>query len=116
MTIDRHEVVIEGSNDGVTWLPYEWRYKPGNPARAPGFVAPHQPRADFQAWFLTLGGRDAWFGRLVERLRNEPETVAALFSSNPFPDAPPRDIRVRSLQYRFTDLATGRATGLYWSR
>jgi len=33
-----------GSADGVAWLPYEFRYKPGDPERPPAFVAPHQPR------------------------------------------------------------------------
>jgi len=30
------------------WLPFEFHYKPGNEARAPGWVAPHQPRLDWQ--------------------------------------------------------------------
>src|SRR5207247_379119 len=28
MTTRRNEIVIEGSDDGVSWLPYEFRYKP----------------------------------------------------------------------------------------
>jgi len=26
MTTSRPEIIIEGSNDGVTWLPYEFKY------------------------------------------------------------------------------------------
>src|SRR5262249_50097837 len=55
MTWVRREPVIEGSMDGITWLPYELRYEPGDPDRRPAFVAPHQPRVDFQLWFLLLG-------------------------------------------------------------
>src|SRR5262249_10193241 len=55
MTLVRREPVIEGSDDGVTWQSYELRYEPGDVDRAPPFVAPHQPRVDFQMWFLLLG-------------------------------------------------------------
>src|SRR4030095_5409566 len=30
MTTRRIELVIEGSNDGKNWLPYEFKYKPGD--------------------------------------------------------------------------------------
>src|SRR5262249_39757372 len=43
MTTRRDEIVLEGSQDGVNWLPYEFRYKPGDLKRRPGFVEPHQP-------------------------------------------------------------------------
>ena len=43
MTKDRGEIVIEGSTDGIEWLPYEFKWKPGNVKRAPGWCAPHQP-------------------------------------------------------------------------
>lgn len=118
MTIERREVVIEGSVDGEAWRAYEFRYKPGDPARAPGFVAPHQPRVDFQLWFLTLrGGRGApYFDRLLERLLTAPLRVAPLFSSDPFPDAPPVFLRVALYRYRFTDRAARRDTGAWWRR
>src|SRR6266478_5599511 len=43
MTKDRREIVIEGSADGIDWLPYEFKWKPGDVKRAPGWCAPHQP-------------------------------------------------------------------------
>lgn len=55
MTTSRPEIIIEGSNDGELWKPYEFKYKPGDPNRRPGFVAPHQPRLDWQMWFAALG-------------------------------------------------------------
>src|SRR5262249_1707039 len=30
MTTERDEIIIEGSNDRVTWLPYEFPFKPGD--------------------------------------------------------------------------------------
>src|SRR5437879_1798903 len=55
MTKDRNEIVIEGSADGIDWLPYEFKWKPGDVMRAPGWCAPHQPRLDWQMWFAALG-------------------------------------------------------------
>jgi hypothetical protein len=118
MTLVRREAVIEGSADGDTWLPYEFRYKPGDPNRPPPFVAPHQPRVDFQLWFLLLGPRPGarYFDTLLARLLTTPEVVAPLFSENPFPTTPPRLVRVSTYRYRFTDLTTRRATGAWWQR
>ena len=55
MTKDRREIIIEGSADGIDWLPYEFKWKPGDVMRAPGWCAPHQPRLDWQMWFAALG-------------------------------------------------------------
>jgi hypothetical protein len=103
MTLVRREPVIEGSDDGVTWRPYEFHYKPGDPDRRPPFVAPHQPRVDFQAWFLLLGRRGGarWFDTLLARLLEEPKTVGALFAHDPFGGRAPGRLRVAFWRYRF---------------
>jgi len=118
MTLVRREAVIEGSADGATWQPYEFRYKPGDVDRPPPFVAPHQPRVDFQLWFLLLGGRPGarYFDTLLQRLLTEPATFQPLFARDPFPDAPPQLVRVAIYRYRFTDARTRRATGAWWRR
>ncbi len=118
MTLVRREAVIEGSADGAAWLPYEFRFKPGDPARPPPFVAPHQPRVDFQLWFLLLGPRPGarYFDALLARLLTAPEIVASLFARDPFPATPPRFVRVAIYRYRFTDVATRHATGAWWQR
>jgi hypothetical protein len=118
MTLVRREVVIEGSDDGTTWQSYELRYKPGDPDRAPPFVAPHQPRLDFQLWFLPLGGRlrARYFDTLLTRLLVHPVAVATLFARDPFSETPPKFLRVALYRYRFTDTATRRASGDWWSR
>ena len=117
MTRVRHEAVIEGSDDGVTWRPYEFRWKPGDPMRAPAFVAPHQPRLDFQMWFLLLGGRDVprWFSNLLAELRTRPERAAA-FLVDPSGGRAPNRLRVAVYRYRFSDMATRHETGAWWTR
>ena len=54
MTTERPEIIIEGSNDGETWLPYEFPFKAGDLNQAPPFVAPLQPRLD---WHVVRGTR-----------------------------------------------------------
>jgi len=120
MTLVRREPVIEGSDDGVEWRPYEFLYKPGDPNRAPGFVAPHQPRVDFRLWFLLLGPQQRWgapyFDRLLNQLLSEPRHAATLFVDDPFLREPPRHLRVSVYRYRFTDAPTRKATGAWWER
>ena len=69
MTNSRPEIIIEGSNDGENWLPYEFKWKPGDVNRRPGLVAPFQPRLDWQMWFAALeitgkihGSLHSWAG------------------------------------------------------
>jgi len=118
MTLVRREVVIEGSDDGAAWRSYEFRWKPGDLRRAPAFVAPHQPRVDFQLWFLLLGHRhgERYFDTLLVRLLTEPAAVASLFADDPFPTTPPHELRVAFYRYRFTDRAGRTAAGAWWTR
>jgi len=118
MTTERREIVIEGTNDGVEWRPYEFRWKPGDLARAPGFVEPFQPRLDWQMWFAALGPpqQNRWFYPLIEQLLRGNPTVLALFAHNPFPDRPPRAVRAVIYPYHFTDAAERAATGNWWRR
>jgi hypothetical protein len=118
MTKERAEIVIEGSEDARNWLPYEFKWKPGDLKSAPGWVAPHQPRLDWQMWFAALGSSREryWFERFVIRLlRNSPD-VTKLLGRNPFPDSPPRYIRAVLYDYRFATMAERRATGAWWKR
>jgi lipase maturation factor 1 len=104
MTTSRLEIVIEGSNDGVTWQEYEFPYKPGNVYRPPPIVAPYQPRLDWQMWFAALGSyqNNRWFVNLVLRLLQGEPSVLRLLSYNPFPKMPPRYVRARTYSYTFT--------------
>ncbi len=118
MTTTRPEIIVEGSNDGDTWLAYEFRYKPGDPQRAPRWVAPYQPRLDWQMWFAALGNfrSNLWFVAFGERLLENSRPVLGLLAKNPFPEHPPRYIRAMLYQYSFTDWNTRRRTGAWWKR
>ncbi len=118
MTRPRNEIIVEGSNDGVTWLPYEFKWKPGDVKHSPSFVAPHQPRLDWQMWFAALGNyqQNPWFVNFCVRLLQGSSDVLALLDKNPFPEKPPRHIRATLYSYHFTDLAERRRTGAWWHR
>ena len=118
MTKDRDEIVIEGSANGIDWLPYEFKWKPGDVMRAPGWCAPHQPRLDWQMWFAALGSyrENPWFGRLIVRLLEGSRDVSRLLATNPFPLEPPRYVRASFYRYRFTTLREHRETGAWWKR
>jgi predicted DCC family thiol-disulfide oxidoreductase YuxK len=117
MTTRRDEIVIEGSNDGVEWREYEFRYKPGDLARRPPWNIPHQPRLDWQMWFAALDDpqRLPWFPRfLAAVLKNEP-AVMALLDRNPFPDKPPVYVRAQYYDYTYAS-SEEKAKGLWWHR
>ena len=118
MTTMRPEIVVEGSNDGTTWAPYEFRYKPGDVKRAPPWVAPYQPRLDWQMWFAALGSarENGWFYNFAARLMQGSTPVMGLLERNPFPGSPPRYIRAAVYDYRFTDFAERRRSGAWWRR
>src|SRR5437667_60125 len=118
MTKGRDEIVIEGSADGFDWLPYEFKWKPGDVMRAPGWCAPHQPRLDWQMWFAALGTprENPWLGGLIVQLLQGSPDVSRLLAKNPFPREPPRYIRAMFYRYRFTTLREHRQTGAWWKR
>lgn len=118
MTTSRLEIQVEGSNDGVTWLAYEFKYKPGDVRRRPRWVEPFQPRLDWQMWFAALGSyqQSPWFVNFMVRLLQGSPEVLALLARNPFPGAPPRYVRAMVYDYHFTTFAERRATGAWWRR
>jgi hypothetical protein len=118
MTTRRPEIIFEGSQDGQEWLPYEFKFKPGNLKRHPPITAPYHPRLDWQMWFAALGSYEAnpWFLHLAERLLEGSNEVLALLESNPFPEHPPRFVRAVLYNYRFTTPPEKSQTGNWWSR
>jgi len=118
MTKDRCEIVLEGSTDGIDWLPYEFKWKPGDVKRAPGWCAPHQPRLDWQMWFAALETpqENRWLIALVFRLLQGSRDVSGLLSRNPFPDKPPRYVRAMFYRYRFTTVDERHQIGAWWKR
>jgi hypothetical protein len=104
MTTKRDEISIEGSNDGEHWTAYTFRYKPEGLDRAPRWVAPHQPRLDWQMWFAALEDPQQlpWFQNFLAKLLRGSPSVLALLEKNPFPDKPPTYIRALFYEYHFT--------------
>src|SRR5579884_1106395 len=120
MTTERPEIVIEESRDGVAWREYPFRWKPGDVTRRPPFVAPHQPRLDWQMWFAALDpeGARAWLVPFLARLLEESPAVLALLGPAPFPGggSPPRYVRLAYWRYRFTTPEERARTGAWWHR
>ena len=118
MTTERHEIIVEGSDDGQTWLPYEFRYKPGELIKPLSWNIPHQPRLDWQMWFAALGDwRDnPWFLRFMGKLGEGSVPVLALLQSNPFPEHPPKFLRASFYRYRFTHWQEKSKNGQVWQR
>jgi hypothetical protein len=116
MTTERPEVTIEGTLDGETWQPYAFRWKPGDPQRAPRFSGPHMPRLDWQLWFAALEGADRvrWLRAFASRLLDASPDVLALLADDPFRGRAPKGVRVRVDDYHFTSLSERRATGDWW--
>ncbi len=116
MTTTRPEIIVEGSNDGTTWTPYEFKYQPGDLSRAPLWVQPHQPRLDWQMWFAALDDpqRVPWFSRFLERLLENEPSVTGLLERNPFPDKPPTYVRAEF--YEYTYAGNDQAAGQWWNR
>lgn len=118
MTTTRNEIIIEGSDDGQTWLPYTFKHQPGDVTRAPTWVAPHQPRLDWQMWFAALGTarQNPWFTGLLVRLFENSPDVLGLIEKNPFPDRPPQYLRAELYLYHFTNAEERSASGAWWKR
>ena len=111
VTRHRDEVILEGTEDPdpteqSQWREYEFKGKPGDPARQPPQVAPYHLRLDWLMWFLRF---------LEGLLRNDPGLLR-LLRTNPFPDRPPRTIRARLYRYRYTTWSERRQTGAWWVR
>jgi hypothetical protein len=115
MRTERIELRIEGSRDGETWKPYVFRYKPDDPQRMPFWVIPHQPRLDWRIWFVPQNRLQLpWFHDFLHGLLFGKEPVEALLKTNPFPDEPPRYIRVLAERYRFTTPEERKAGEGWW--
>jgi hypothetical protein len=118
MTRGRYEIEFQGSEDGQTWAVYPFRFKPQDPSKAPGIYAPYQPRFDWNLWFASLSSwrREPIVVRTEQGLLRGDADVQLLFAGNPFPHAPPRQVRAVIWQYWFTTPAEKHSQGLWWRR
>jgi hypothetical protein len=108
--------VFEGSDDGEHYQAYGYRYMPTTPDSRCPIVAPHHPRIDHLCVYAGSGMSESdylgstvgagkpfgfspfshysWLHRLGQRLLEGEPTVLELLGHNPFPNAPPRFVRV----------------------
>jgi hypothetical protein len=117
MTTKRREIIVQGSDDGVNWKTYGFRFKPGPVHRAPPWVAPYMPRLDWQMWFAALssGRRIPWFENFLIRLMQGSSPVLDLLGETPtFVDGRPRYVRALGDGYKFTTKAERGDTGNWW--
>jgi hypothetical protein len=105
---ERDEIIFEGTDDAVItgdtkWKEYEFLAKPGDPNRRPPFVAPYQPRIDWQIWFAAMSSpaEYPWTFHFVWKLLHDDRGALSLITSNPFPNAPPHYVRARLFRYHF---------------
>jgi hypothetical protein len=115
---ERRVLVIEGSQDGREWRPYEFHSNPGRLDKAPRHFAPFHHFLDFLVWFTAhtpVELMSHWFPTFLQRLLEGSRPVERLFEQVPFPDRPPRLIRVGVWVYRFSR-SEERRRGVWWDR
>lgn len=116
ITRDRVEPTF-ATSDGDDFTEHDLRYKPGDPRRAPPFVAPHQPRVDFLLWFYGLSyerGVPLYVRNLLVRMCDDPDAVQSLFAT-PLPRRP-KAAQVRFYRYHFTTPHERSESGAVWTR
>jgi len=123
ITRERYEIVIEGTDDGnvsaaTVWKEYEFKGKPGDPARRPPQVAPYHMRLDWLMWFEAMAPapQSGWFFNMLGGLLQNDHNTLSLLRTNPFPNAGPRFIRAQYYLYKFTSPEEHRRNGLWWHR
>jgi hypothetical protein len=126
--------VFEGSDDGVTWKQYGYKYMPTFPHSRPPIIAPYHARWDQYTYYITMGiDPSSMFGSLfplanpysshmrvtmldlfIQRLLRNDRTFLSKIGHNPFPDQPPKMIRVGVLGLTPTRISELRETGHWW--
>jgi hypothetical protein len=123
ITRARNEIVIEGTDDSpltssTVWREYEFKGKPGNPARRPPQIAPYHLRLDWLMWFAAMASPEdhRWFTPLLAKLLAGDRPTLGLLRTNPFPERPPHYVRALYYHYRFSTPDERRRNGHWWKR
>jgi hypothetical protein len=126
--------VFEGSHDGVEWRQYGYKFMPSFGDSKPPFIAPLQPRLDHACYYLGNGihsaslvgscapygsphmahARASWFDIVAQRLIAGDRLHLDALGHNPFPDAPPKLVRIGMLAMTPTSLRERRDHGRWW--
>jgi hypothetical protein len=123
ITRTRYEVVVEGTDEFILspstkWREYEFKGKPGDPARRPPQIAPYHLRLDWLMWFAAMSEyyQHPWFLNFMAKLLQADAETVSLLRANPFPNQPPRYIRAQLYEYHFTTPEERKQTGQWWKR
>jgi hypothetical protein len=131
----RLQPVLEGSMDGVHFSPYAFKHMPSRPDSKLGFIAPYHARLDQWSYYVGQGidggslfggifpgGNPYWAGMrfnfmevIAQRILNHDRKMLAGLGHNPFPDAPPRFVRIGLLALTATSIDQRAATGALWN-
>jgi Lipase maturation factor len=126
--------VIEGSDDGVNWKQYGYRFLPTTATSKLPLVAPHHPRFDQMLHYCAIGIHDGsffssligdgtpylcylrsfWLDRAAQRLVLGDPRANTELGHNPFPDAPPKLVRVSAYALAPTRIDEYKRTGERW--
>jgi hypothetical protein len=117
MQTERQEIIIEGSQDGVIWQRYDFKYKPDSVEDRPRLAVPLHPHLDWMMWFIPPQNpfMRPWFESFMWRLKTNSPSVTGLLRQNPFPVEGPRYLRVLAYRYRFTTPQERARSGHIWN-
>ncbi len=108
----RPELVFEGTTEetitpDTAWREFDFKCKPDRVDEAPCLITPYHRRLDWLLWFAAMSSpnRHPWVVHLVYKLLERDPDTLSLLGRDPFPDTPPRWIRVTRYRYTFTDWA-----------
>ena len=115
----RHELIIEGTTDEsvdthTSWRSYEFKAKPGATDRPLPLISPYHYRLDWQIWFaaMSVPQQHPWVFHLIWKLLHNDAGALGLLANNPFPEQPPKNIRIKMYRYKF--LPPGDESGKIW--
>lgn len=118
VTRRRRELILEATSDPMLadWAAYEFKGKPGDPRRRPAQWAPYHLRLDWLMWFVPLspGYGRGWLDALVQRLLVADPGILGLLAHDPMRGEPPRAVRGRLVDYRYSTRDERRDTGQWW--
>jgi hypothetical protein len=104
---ERDEIVFEGTLDDAVgpdtrWVPYEWKCKPGDPARRPCWMSPYHRRLDWLIWFAAMGPpqQSPWAIHLTWKLLQADRGALGLLAGDPFAGKAPRFVRATLYRYK----------------
>jgi hypothetical protein len=118
---ERIELVFEGTENLTPgwladWKPYDFKAKPTNPMQRPVIITPYHYRLDWAAWFPWHrgSGYKKWLIHFQWNLLHNDAGTLSLLAGNPFPDAPPKWVRITAYRYHFAPPGTN--DGAWWTR